>query len=676
MNCFLKVHLFILLSLSCTHSFSQTGLWTWISGSKQYGAGGTYGIQGVPSVNNCPPAQFEYSTWKDLQGNFWLYGGYDSLLSDLWKYNPVTNEWTWVKGTALPNQLQVYGTMGIPDPANTPGQRINSVCTWVDSNGNLWLFGGEYNRNDLWKYDISSNEWTWVNGSNLMSGIGNYGNQGIPSPTNLPPGRSGTCISWIDSLDNLWLFGGIIGGGSFLNDLWRYSIATNEWTWMSGSNVPNDPGYYGGKGVIDPVNRPSARADASKWQDHYGNFWLMGGSDITAFKEDVWKFDPAINDWTWMAGTATDWDGGLYQNICKLDTNNRPGFRALATSAVTDSCGRFWLFGGYTGDCTNDLWVFDPYELKWMWESGTNVPNRPNHFGTMGDPDPANSPASRYGSASWWGNDGRFYLFGGAKNLSHSPSFGGLWVFEPDNRCIPTCGSMPLANFSARNEVCAGDCIDYTNLSLNASYYQWNFTGASNPNSTNENPQHVCYYFTGSYDVILIAANGVTYDTLITTITVYPTPPPQSIFQSGDTLSANQGAATYSWFLNSVLISGATNYYYVATQSGNYQVVSVDNHGCESVAWAYNVIAGIQSAIGNGQLAIFPNPVEESLYVISYKPATEISVYNILGEKMFSNYFTEQKNEYTLDVHELPAGVYWLKVTSEKKTVQIKFLKR
>lgn len=62
-------------------------------------------------------------------------------LNDLWKYHPLPNEWTWVSGSNLSGQSGTYGSRGIPSASNTPGARANSV-TWVDSIGNLWLFGG------------------------------------------------------------------------------------------------------------------------------------------------------------------------------------------------------------------------------------------------------------------------------------------------------------------------------------------------------------------------------------------------------------------------------------------------------------------------------------------------------------------------------------------------------
>ncbi len=34
----------------------------------------------------------------------------------------------------------------------------------------------------------------------------------------------------------------------YLNDLWKFSPSTNQWTWISGNNTINVPGVYGIQG--------------------------------------------------------------------------------------------------------------------------------------------------------------------------------------------------------------------------------------------------------------------------------------------------------------------------------------------------------------------------------------------------------------------------------------------
>jgi hypothetical protein len=60
--------------------------------------------------------------------------------------------------------------------------------------------------NDLWRFD--GRYWTWVSGSNTTNQIGTYGTKGIANSSNVPGASSGAA-SWIDSNDNLWLFGGV-----------------------------------------------------------------------------------------------------------------------------------------------------------------------------------------------------------------------------------------------------------------------------------------------------------------------------------------------------------------------------------------------------------------------------------------------------------------------------------
>ena len=70
-------------------------------------------------------------------------------------------------------------------------------------NGAIYLFGGR--RADLWRFE--SGMWTWISGSNTINQVGNYGIKGIAASSNIPGARYYS-ISWIDSNNTLWLFGG------------------------------------------------------------------------------------------------------------------------------------------------------------------------------------------------------------------------------------------------------------------------------------------------------------------------------------------------------------------------------------------------------------------------------------------------------------------------------------
>lgn len=216
---------------------------------------GMFGTQGVPSVNNYPPAIYSPYCWTDLQGNFWLFGGIGTsgFLGDMWKFNPSTLEWTWVNGTGQINVTPVYGTQLVANAANTPGSRAFSGCTWADSSGNLWLYGGSLPANgsysDLWKYDITANEWTWMSGDTLINQPAVYGTMGVPSALNNPGVRREIGSSWVDANGKFWLYG---GGGTIPShsDMWLYDPSTNMWAWEAGSQGSVFKPVYGSKGIF------------------------------------------------------------------------------------------------------------------------------------------------------------------------------------------------------------------------------------------------------------------------------------------------------------------------------------------------------------------------------------------------------------------------------------------
>lgn len=356
--------------------------WTWVSGSNTLNQPSVYGIQGVASPTNIPGARSDVCRWVDSSGSLWLFGGsgYNGTLNDLWKYNPSTNEWTWIHGSNTNGQPGVYGRQGAASPTNVPGARSGSV-SWTDSLGNLWLFGGwgttttalQYGSlNDLWKYDPNTNQWTWMSGSDTTAQNGSYGTKGVASSTNGPGARQNS-ISWTDSAGNLWLFGGIgygymmNGNLGYLNDLWKYDTHSSKWTWISGSNTINQPGVYGTQGLGSPKNVPGGRRYSVSWTDSLGNFWLLGGSGYATANSagalnDLWKYDPRTNEWTWTSGSLYANAGGVYGTQGLSSPTNIAGARYGSISWI-DSYNNVWLFGGELPNppighvsFLNDLW--------------------------------------------------------------------------------------------------------------------------------------------------------------------------------------------------------------------------------------------------------------------------------------------------------------------------------
>ena len=688
----MKIILLVFASflLICS-SIAQSGQWTWMKGDSIGNSNGIFGTIGIPDAANNPPAVYEPASWTDNQGNFWLFGGISYSTSSnfynaLWKFEPLTNNWVWVKGPGTANAAGVYGTQGIPDANNIPGARAYGSASWTDSVGNLWMFAGfGYDSqgfmgelNDFWKYDIGTNEWTWMKGSAFVNSIGFYGTQGIENATNDIPARSEAVAAWTGKNNYLWYFGGYHNAGD-MNDLWRYNINTNNWTWMKGSSSFNLSPVYGTLGIPDAANDPGGRSVYSRWVDCDGNLWFYGGNTWLTISQrsDMWKYDPATNEYTWMNGLTTFNDAGEAGNFCESDSNFYPKARYENRACWRDNHGNFWMFGGFTLSGTfNDLWVYSTTTNQWRFVSGSLVLNQPGSYGQQGIYSPFNVPGGKMGPVCWIGNDGSLWLFGGNKKLPFTlVSMNDLWRYVPDSSCTGNfnfiCNAFPSPGFNAGDTaICEKFCTDFFDQSTNdPNSWQWFFPGGSPASSTDQNPVNICYTNPGTYDVILVTTNAAGNDTLTLTnyITVYATPPFPTITQNGYVLTSSPGV-TYQWQYNTVDIPAATNQSYAVTQSGIYTVEVTDSNGCFNSGSLEVIISGTENLTAGFTVSIHPNPVKENvnLEIEGGSEDIEIILLTPLGQRMLSKYCDKIASHTveTFDVRIFPAGTYFMEIRS------------
>jgi N-acetylneuraminic acid mutarotase len=355
------------------------------------------------------------------------------------------------------SQPGVYGTLGVASSGNVPGGRVGAI-SWTDGSGNLWLFGGNgYDSagtlgilNDLWEFNPTAKTWTWVSGSNtgtsdgsLHGAPGVYGTIGVASANNVP-GERDAPVGWTDSSGSLWLFGGAgldsTGTLGDLNDLWKFSPTTKEWTWIGGSNTAGAVGLYGTQGDPSTSNVPGSRYLAVSWTDSSGNFWLFGG--VGGPGNDLWEFNPTNEEWVWVSGSNTVGSNpGVYGTQGVASASNVPGLRGEAVSWI-DPSGNLWLFGGEGHDSTganvslNDLWEFTPSTKKWTWVSGSNKGTASGVYGTLGVAAASNTPGGRVSAVSWTDSSGNLWLSGGLglDSAGASGYLNDLWEFSPTSK--------------------------------------------------------------------------------------------------------------------------------------------------------------------------------------------------------------------------------------------------
>jgi hypothetical protein len=126
----------------------------------------------------------------------------------------------------------------------------------------------------------------------------------------------------------------------------------------------------------------------------------------------------------------------------------------------------------------------------------------------------------------------------------------------------PVQPSVTASYMLSSNATCIGDCISITNTSTGANTYSWDF--GNGQMSTLQNPNPACYYFPGTYNVQLIACNGMTCDTSLMAITVQP-------LLTGTLNVTSTGP--YTWPFNGM----------VYTSSGTYVDTAANANACDSL---------------------------------------------------------------------------------------------
>ena len=124
---------------------------------------------------------------------------------------------------------------------------------------------------------------------------------------------------------------------------------------------------YGEKGIPKPDNDPGARSDAAAWYDSYRQeFWLFGGQrdgmlcklfsfvfnnqlnkNLGLLLNDLWRYRLNDSTWTWISGSNTTNQRGVYGEKGTASTEYVPGARGSAVGWYDSLRQEFWVFGGW-----------------------------------------------------------------------------------------------------------------------------------------------------------------------------------------------------------------------------------------------------------------------------------------------------------------------------------------
>ncbi|WP_170172681.1 beta strand repeat-containing protein [Hymenobacter rigui] len=226
--------------------------------------------------------------------------------------------------------------------------------------------------------------------------------------------------------------------------------------------------------------------------------------------------------------------------------------------------------------------------------------------------------------------------------------------------CTSATGS---ATPTLSNGATAGTFSSTTGLTINAT------TGAITPGTSTP----------GTYTVTnTVAASGgcaAVSATFSVTINATPAQPTVAVQYNGPVTTLTSSAATGNqWYLNNVLIPGATGQTYVvnsAAQYGTYTVVVTSAAGCASLPSASQVITSAIKPLAGSSLTLYPNPTTDGLLTVKlagYNKAVELTVYNAIGQQVRTVTVPAGRLEQPLDLTQLPSGVYMLRARTEGGT--------
>jgi len=286
---------------------------------------------------------------------------------------------------------QAFGNAGstIPStysevmPSTGPPGRLDHTIVLEPSRSWMVMFGGRRDTEigDTWIYDLATGVWREV------------------ITTVRPEARRGHVAVYDPSRDEMVLFGGQTLSGTFFNDTWRFSLATETWSEVNVSGGPPSR-RYGLSAILD------TRRD---------RMVISHGFTNSGRFDDTWTLDLATRRWSQLSTQGPT-----------------PQARCLHAGGYDEARDQMYLFGGCSsgiGPCPrNDLWTLDLATSTWREVA------------------PAVSPAARSNLRLACRDDG-FYLFGG----SNVAGTNDLWRYSFESGQwseVETRGEIPPVRWS------------------------------------------------------------------------------------------------------------------------------------------------------------------------------------------------------------------------------------
>ncbi len=211
--------------------------------------------------------------------------------------------------------------------------------------------------------------------------------------------------------------------------------------------------------------------------------------------------------------------------------------------------------------------------------------------------------------------------------------------------------------------ICTGDVLTITAPS-GFTDYTWSNGATSNPITISTSTSSLTLQVTDGAGCV-----SPFTDALNVVVNPYPT---ATITVNDTQLTASAGDS-YQWYQNGNTILGATNQYFVFNflEYGLYKV-DVTENGCKSTSSEFEyLITDVENL--NTALKLFPNPIDENLFV-EFNPPYTLSVMDVTGKAVYKT--NVDNKSATIDLTTLATGIYFLQIQNEKRIHLIRIFKQ
>ncbi len=151
------------------------------------------------------------------------------------------------------------------------------------------------------------------------------------------------------------------------------------------------------------------------------------------------------------------------------------------------------------------------------------------------------------------------------------------------------------------------------------------------------------------------------------------------VIQAEENVLSVNAEGFYQWYINGNLLQGANESTFTTPISGSYSVEVISAGGCTYTSEDFVLVLTDVEEWYNDQLTIFPNPVNEELFIqvsSDTDHTLNIKCTNLVGKQVFSHQ-ESTSGESTINLHlpDMPSGIYLLEIDNGKKKMTRKIVK-